>query len=802
MLAVVLLITGTASLVTRRREKGNIPPAGSTLNTPRSPGITGEGVTNAGNSDRAAEALAYLEEAWADDRTTWFDASNVTKEYICDSVILPSDKLTSIPLGEISVEIPGGFTDVPLKITLSEVTDMPPMRDFVYKEVYDIEIEGMDELPDMVGVTFPYDPLAIEDPEDLYPMLWDDTMGWVARPYSVDTDTHTLTMYVNHFTPLVPAYLLTAWAVVQIADWVYDAGKFVHDTETILLSEKSMSPNKLFRIFYDRFHVWQALDPAGWRKASEEHRKWLKDNATMTYTEYIKTVEKEAQNRTGYEKYKAENQDKIRKKIHELFPADIKEKIDSGLVRLGTELESMLSVYKEEGYLTGRLTAYPVVIGLGGESVRTDLAATVANMFINEDEFIAFIKGDANASRQAARKLQRSLFKDILCNYYPFVYNYAKNVSFFFDMVRPFKYFIGEDEYWLNGLYAYVPYTLFIDRSADSLKEIVSPKYLTNAFYKPENNDTAMVPCFIEQGLDLKLSTIVHDVPAARNLGDAISDAVTSTLTVEKIAAACGMSQEEWYCDFVTFIYTKTPCARGLMHIRQGDRYEFDASYGDQYYVEFDPSLIPKGLEILYFTGGDVSIDNGVITVKGIGYVDLVIANSTLGARDTEISLKERGADKEIKHTNYYNGMKYATTFYRFEFFASAWEISPDEIAFEGYDPLLGDDAVYEFEFSLTCDSAEPVSYNIVATINDVKVVEKRNQSIIGGDMNTYLFDMPKNLKNPAPPLIVKIYDEAGSTLLASKTIPIKIARDDLAIEGTYKGITWRDSRRKKRSCG
>jgi len=804
LLAVILLITGSVGATNRNRDRRRIP--GGYVDNSDKRNIPG-GDTDHEYSEEEAEFFSYLDDAFTDERITWLDTSTLTREYIGSAAIGPSAQSTTLDFDGMSVTIPENFTDEPLNVTFSEIKDMPPARDVYYDKVYDLDIGGFGLLPDTIAITLPYNPDLIESTADLVPMIFDDKAGWVACTFSVDEDAHMVTFYTNHLSLPAVGYIISGalvlYTIYEGASTVYDGIKLAHDATT-LLSHEYDSSEKNFNIRYRRYGqlIWQ-IDPEGCKVASGKSNQWLRDNPALDYKEFVdKYGSQEIDLGPGdpykmYANYINSWGKGYANKCEEFFKPSYA-KLDAALAKLGNMLEEIYTVYEAAGYEVkgNRVIPYPVIIGMGGETARSDLAVTLANIFITEEEFVQLALQTSGA-KIVEQKLQRLMFKDILWNTYPFAARYTYNFSFVFDQVKPFSWMVS-DAFWLNGLYAYVPYTLFIDPKAAYIPGVVNSGTLSKPIKKLTEYEAVLVPYFIEKILDKNLPGVVKYV--AQRIDTATILLITDACYAD-IASTSKTKAVNWYEAFVNFIYKSTPFRLGDSYL-EGEHFvsvengqQIDLSLGN---ILEDPNSV---YDQLFICDGEVSYTKSdgekIITVEGSGYIEIAVLNPSVdvfafmgGEKASTMYLNDCDMNDLMLEIDFTTPEHFAAKFYRIKFNTAEWVISPDVIELvpvrdKDYVPGSGLSDFEDIEFDVTYLSERGAVFDVLAYFDGKQDKEYPNgntqNSISGGDTITFRFrQIPGYAYQDKPPkeLHVEIYvhDNMGRKLQYSQKVPLKFA--------------------------
>ena len=781
ILAVALIAFGVYGAATRRgggkpgssdSDKDKTP--GSSLgNTPgKTPGDDGPGSTE------AADALrSYLDALWASEGAELFDVATLARDHIDSAVLAPTGGDATLDFDELTVTFPAGFSDEPLNVTLSEIIDMPPLDDFLFEKVYDLRVEGMDKLPGIIAVTLPYKPYAIESLYDLYLMVWDEMMGWVPRPYTVDEEACTVTMYTDHLCPVSLQYIETAWAILGELDDYYGKVKIARDVVDFVSSrEPKLTASGNFRIFYNEYSLWYALDRNDYMKQLKEFQEMEKKVPPMNEIEYKTHIDPAGNMRRN--EFQKQYNDYL-KSFRDIYkfevPDSMKEIINGAIKNLGDLLESYYSAYENAGYeMGGSFFAYPVMIGGGGASFRTDIIASLAHIYLTNEELLMYVahaaenEGNSVTKAGVENRIRAGVFQAMLGNVY-LADNYSKTASLFFDQVTPFSW-LGEDMFWLDGLYAYVPYSLFVSENTEGFTQIINDRFFTKPITGLNKYEVPLVPYFVQKKLGKPLPVIVADV--ATDFGGS---------TTEQIAAACGLDAVSWYKQFVSFVYHDTTYRKGSnTYYSFPDRHTVGANTGSMFYLEFVDGETYGGDAVMFGYEG-AGVDDGIILIEGEGgYVDIALLQTVgslsswwSGTGTARLMAYETG--EEVLTIDFPLKGQFSAEFYRLEFNIFEYSISPDEIDIT--DEIGHGGYLTSAEFYVTSHAKQTTFIDVMAWVDGVVVLDLKEEQFAAGEKRTFRYELPEDLhdmKVPPKWLEVELYDYRNKDLIkASESISL-----------------------------
>lgn len=167
------------------------------------------------------------------------------------TALMPSTEPQTIQAGDgVSVTIPPGMIDQERALSISKV-DNPPVSavaPFSAMSAFDITIEGLDALGDVMEITMAYDPDTLNPdypPEDqIMAMRWDDTDHyWYPLPYQVNEADKTVTIHTDHLC-IVSTLAITGLVIGNVATWSGVGQELMNDVY--------VTPKGNFRLLYSK----------------------------------------------------------------------------------------------------------------------------------------------------------------------------------------------------------------------------------------------------------------------------------------------------------------------------------------------------------------------------------------------------------------------------------------------------------------------------------------------------------------------------------------------------------------------
>lgn len=184
----------------------------------------------------------------------------------------PSSEMQSIYCADdIVITLPENFLQEAKTVTVSRIDNPAVLRETPYgiPTVYDISIEGMEQLPQNIEIAMKYNPSWFEDgasvADYLEPRRWDEQhQVWVDLYYRVDEDTHTVHFLTDHLSSFT--YFLTGFKWIGLAETAAIVGGTAYALEW-LANDVYISPENNFRILYSQKGVSEIFPEDDWIKA-------------------------------------------------------------------------------------------------------------------------------------------------------------------------------------------------------------------------------------------------------------------------------------------------------------------------------------------------------------------------------------------------------------------------------------------------------------------------------------------------------------------------------------------------------
>lgn len=184
----------------------------------------------------------------------------------------PSPDMQSIYCGDdIVITLPENFLQEAKTVTVSRIDNPAVLRETPYgmPTVYDISIEGMEQLPQNIEIAMKYDPSRFEDGKSvadyLEPRRWDEQHKiWVDLYYRVDEDTHTVYFLTDHLSLF--SNFLTGFTWTGLAKTAAIVGGTAYALEW-LANDVYISPENNFRILYSQKGIDKIFPEDDWIKA-------------------------------------------------------------------------------------------------------------------------------------------------------------------------------------------------------------------------------------------------------------------------------------------------------------------------------------------------------------------------------------------------------------------------------------------------------------------------------------------------------------------------------------------------------
>lgn len=203
---------------------------------------------------------------------TSFTVMREEKIELSRETAVPSSGMQSIYCADdIVITLPENFLQEEKIVTVSRVDNPAVLIDTPYglPTVYDISIEGMEQLPQNIQISMKYDPSWFDEgasvADYLEPRRWDEkNQVWVDLYYRVDEDTQTVHFLTDHLSAF--SYFLTGFKWIGLAKTAAIVGGTAYALEW-LANDVYISPENNFRILYSQKGVSEIFPEDDWIKA-------------------------------------------------------------------------------------------------------------------------------------------------------------------------------------------------------------------------------------------------------------------------------------------------------------------------------------------------------------------------------------------------------------------------------------------------------------------------------------------------------------------------------------------------------
>jgi|GEM_PF-6890685 len=210
------------------------------------------------------------------------------KKLSSEKVAPSSQKQTVSYKDEIKVTLPANFLEEEKELTISEMKNAPPnsLTTSEERHVFDVSIEGMDQLDDYIEIGMKYDPSLLDSgkpaEDQLVVMMWDEEENyWVNLPISVDEQTSIVYAITNHLTGL---------------EWLALGAAAIATKPITLLGEKILNdsyitPQGNFKVLYstDAINEDVVLNDNAWTSITYKDQSYL-PNYNSDYPKAVQDV--------------------------------------------------------------------------------------------------------------------------------------------------------------------------------------------------------------------------------------------------------------------------------------------------------------------------------------------------------------------------------------------------------------------------------------------------------------------------------------------------------------------------------
>lgn len=183
----------------------------------------------------------------------------------------PSQEIQSVRCAEdIIVTLPGNFLGEEKTILVSKVNNPAVLADspFGLSTVYDISIEGMQQLPEYIQISMKYDPDWFDEgtsvADYLEPRRWDaENQVWVDLYYRVDENMQTVHFLTDHLSFFTLS--ITSVKFIGMAKAAVTVGVVAYGLEW-LANDVYISRDQNIRILYSKKAVAGSFPDKDWEK--------------------------------------------------------------------------------------------------------------------------------------------------------------------------------------------------------------------------------------------------------------------------------------------------------------------------------------------------------------------------------------------------------------------------------------------------------------------------------------------------------------------------------------------------------
>ncbi len=222
--------------------------------------------------DRASGSLRLFDGDRELDAVT-FTVDKPVVTMLLDETIPPSAKNRIVmSAAGVSVALPGGLLKEARALSIARVENAAVYREDPFRtlDVYEISIEGMEQLEKHVEIGIPYDPAQLDKSvpveANFAPVRWDETQrAWVDLYYRVDDSTHTLYLITDHLSAFWTGFSIVGLG--KTAAIVAVVGGAIGEVAERWANDKYLSRNLKIRILYSDKALRETFPDETWKKA-------------------------------------------------------------------------------------------------------------------------------------------------------------------------------------------------------------------------------------------------------------------------------------------------------------------------------------------------------------------------------------------------------------------------------------------------------------------------------------------------------------------------------------------------------
>ncbi len=195
----------------------------------------------------------------------------------------------------ITVTLPGGMLKQARTLSISRVENAPVAREGPLEagEVYDISIEGMEQLDGFVEIGIPYDPGKLDKDipveANFSPARWDEKgKRLVDLYYRVDEPSHTVYFLTDHLSLM--AFGAFALGVAKTGAMVAAVGGTIGEVVERWANDKYLSLNWKVRVLYSDKALRKTFPDAEWKEAIAPANLYGVDRYDAKYSAAVQDI--------------------------------------------------------------------------------------------------------------------------------------------------------------------------------------------------------------------------------------------------------------------------------------------------------------------------------------------------------------------------------------------------------------------------------------------------------------------------------------------------------------------------------
>jgi len=196
----------------------------------------------------------------------------VTSLLLQEKVAPSANSRVVLSAAGVSVALPGGLIKEPRILKVARVENAAVYSDNPFEpiDVFDVSIEGMEQLNDFVEIGIPYDPAKLDSsiPVDanFAPVRWDEKQhAWVDLYYRVDESKHTVYFVTDHLSAFWTGFSVVGLGKTAVIVGV--VGGAIGEVAERWANDKYVSRNQKIRILYSDKALRTTFPDDQWKKA-------------------------------------------------------------------------------------------------------------------------------------------------------------------------------------------------------------------------------------------------------------------------------------------------------------------------------------------------------------------------------------------------------------------------------------------------------------------------------------------------------------------------------------------------------